>query len=533
METLYNGIQLPDAWPPRNMEDRCQDDLPIPYLENPPQVINVTVGRQLFVDDFLIRDTTMEKRFFQAEFLPDGPFLKPETPLEMSGGLAPIAAPFTDGCWYDPSDGLYKLWYHAGWMAATCMAVSADGVHWVRKMLDNRPGTNMVYVPPKNWRRDGSTVWLDSTAEDPARRFKMFTFYRTPEGEHGEVQTNRDGLHWGEATRVGQCGDNSSFFYNPFRKKWVFSIRSGMPLFERYTRARRYREFDRFPEDACWQDGEEVFWQRCDRTDLTACQVGARYSESLPPQLYHLNCVAYESVMLGLFGIIKGFDEFDNSVCDNLGRPKWIDLHAAFSRDGFHFSRQNRLPLICATGREGDWNRGYLHAAGGLCLVDGDRLLFPVGGFSGKSVLQGGHLYGGAATGFAALRRDGFAAMVSGWSRQQLTTPVVRFDEGSRLFVNAQALEGFVGAEVLDAQGQAIPGFSFEDCVPAQSDATCQEIRFVGGRSLGQLRGQPLMLRFYGVNARLYAFWFSDSARGESGGYVAAGGPGFSGCRDV
>lgn len=530
---LYNAIELPENWPPRTMDDHSLDDLPVPYLQNPPEVIDITVGRQLFVDDFLIEESTLEKHFHSAEFLPASPFLTPETPLETAGGIAPMAAPFTDGCWYDPQDGLYKLWYHSGWMEATCLAVSEDGMRWTRKMLDHRPGTNRVYVPPKGWRRDGSTVWLDHETKDPAERWKMFTFYRTPEDEHGEVQVSRDGFHWGEPVRVGICGDNSSFFYNPFRKKWVFSIRQGMPVFDRYSRARGYYEFDDFMRQSHWESEQSVFWQRCDLTDCRECEPATRYSPLMPPQLYHLNCVAYESVILGLFGILKGFDEKDNSVYESTGSPKHIDLHAAFSRDGFHFSRENRLPLITSTGKAGDWNRGYLHACGGICLVQDDRLLFPVGGFSGSSPVNGGHLYAGASTGMAVLRRDGFASLRANWSQEYVTTHPIRFEKGRCLFINADSLEGYVAAEILDRNGETIPGFALKDCVPAQADDTKQQIRFIGGRTLEELAGRILRLRFHLVKSDLYAFWISEDELGASGGYVAAGGPDFNGNRDV
>lgn len=532
MTKLYNGIELPDVWPPRDLDNHTLADLPVPYLLNPPDVIDITIGRQLFVDHFLIEDTTMEQHFHCAQFQPQ-PVLIPETPLERSHGIAPVAAPFTDGCWFDPLDGLYKMWYHSGWMEATCMAVSKDGQNWSRKMLDNHPGTNMVYKPPKGWRRDGSTIWLDSEAKDSHERWKMYTFYRTPEGERAEVQVSRDGLHWGTPSPIGQCGDNTSFFWNPFRQKWVFSIRKGMPMFSRYSRGRHYYECDDFMKQSCWAEGEDVFWQRCDETDLRECEAGVRYSPQMPPQLYHLNCVAYESVMLGLFGIIKGFDEFDNLVCENTGNVKRIDLHAAFSRDGFHFSRENRLPFLQSSSNPGDWNCGYLHACGGLCLVNGDQLLFPVGGFSGHSPIYGGHIYGGASTGFATLRRDGFASMHSNWSRQYITTRPLVFTEGNCLFVNANALEGFVAAEILDTNGYVLPGFSLSECVPVQNDSTKQQLRFIGGRDLSELRGKAIRIRFHVCKGDLYSFWVSEDERGASGGYVAAGGPEFRGNRDL
>ena len=51
---LYNGININPIWPPRNIE-AYSDPIEVPYLLNPPKLINIDVGRQLFVDDFLIK----------------------------------------------------------------------------------------------------------------------------------------------------------------------------------------------------------------------------------------------------------------------------------------------------------------------------------------------------------------------------------------------------------------------------------------------------------------------------------------------
>ena len=50
-ETSYNGIPSPAQWPPRR-SSLPRDPVPPPYLESPPAVIPIDVGRQLFVDDF-------------------------------------------------------------------------------------------------------------------------------------------------------------------------------------------------------------------------------------------------------------------------------------------------------------------------------------------------------------------------------------------------------------------------------------------------------------------------------------------------
>lgn len=532
MECLHNGIVLPAVWPPRGIDETALDVLPVPYLVHKPDVISIDTGRQLFVDDFLIAENHLETHCHQAVFHPRSPVLSPETPLERFGNLAPMATPFTDGCWYDQRDKVFRLYYHAGWMDGTALAVSPDGLNWTRKMLDHVPGTNRVIAPPKGWRRDGSTVWLDRDASDPRERYKMFQFYRTPDGERAEVYASHDGLRWGNPVRAGRCGDNSSFFYDPFRAKWVFSIRVNPKLpGGRRTRVRYYLEADDFLAGASWREEDPVAWLRCDAQDCAHSAPGVRFSEYLPPQLYHANAVAYESVMLGLFGILKGFDEKDNSVLEQTGAPKQLDLHAAFSRDGFHFSRDFRAPFIACSDRVGTWNRGYLHACGGLCLVMGDELWFPVGGFSGESPREGGHLYGGASTGIAVLRRDGFVSVRARYAPQTLTTEPVMFSRGAHFFVNAKADAGYVACEILDREGHAIPGFGVSDCVPAQADSTCQEIRWTGG-NLRAFQRDAVRLRFHVLNAALYAFWVSEDEQGRSGGYLAAGGPGYVGNRD-
>ena len=84
---------------------------------------------------------------------------------------------------------------------------------------------------------------------------------------HGTATAlSEDGIHWSEPTRTTQVGDNSSFFYNPFRRVWCMSIRRSAPITG--LRCRYYHESDGFIEGAQWNTNEEVFWQRTDRLDL-------------------------------------------------------------------------------------------------------------------------------------------------------------------------------------------------------------------------------------------------------------------------
>src|SRR5438093_4909054 len=155
---LPNGIVLPEPWPPR-YEFRREPAAP-PYLASPPAVVPVDVGRQLFVDDFLVDSTTLVRTFHRPD-MHQQPVLAPERPWEqLERGAArsnPTAAVFSDAVLWDDADRRFKMWYMSGYTGSTCYATSSDGLHWVKPRLDVVAGTNVV----NPMRRDSSTVWLD------------------------------------------------------------------------------------------------------------------------------------------------------------------------------------------------------------------------------------------------------------------------------------------------------------------------------------------------------------------------------------
>lgn len=199
-ETLYNGIILPDSWPPE-IKQLTREPMRVPYLENPPDIIPIDVGRQLFVDDFLIEHTTLKRSHHRPEYHPENPILRPDKPWERED-TARAAAPFSDGVFYDPKDKLFKMWYMGGYIASTCLATSRDGIHWEKPSFDVRPGTNEVLshrgVEPASGgcHRDSSTVWLDHEDLDAGRRYKMYITTPIPQRWSLALRCSADGIHW-------------------------------------------------------------------------------------------------------------------------------------------------------------------------------------------------------------------------------------------------------------------------------------------------------------------------------------------------
>jgi len=363
-EVLPNGIRLPDDWPPRPEAFAREEPVTPPYLLHPPPVLPIDVGRQLFVDDFLVEETTLVRTFHQPRPHPASPVLRPETAWEHHGDRdIPFAAPFSDGVWHDPRDGLFKMWYLGGTGVFTCYATSTNGLHWTRPTLDTfRRGSNILDIQPVS--RDSSTVWLDLEDRDPARRFKMI-YYRS-----GLItRFSADGIAWSDPVVTHPSGDRTTMFYDPFRKVWVYSVRN--------------------PDDGT-----------------------------------------------------------------------------------------------------------------------------------------------GGSTGLAILRRDGFASMDAGSREGTLTTRPLRF-AGRHLFVNIDCPEGELRVEVLDQDGQSIPPLTRDRAVPLSTDQTMAEVRWNGPGDLALLAGRIVRFRFHLRQGRLYAFWVSPDESGASHGYVATGGPGYTGHRDT
>jgi hypothetical protein len=503
--TLYNGIKLPSVWPPKWKELPAKPVMP-PYLESPPAIIPIDLGRQLFVDDFLIEHSTLKRIFHQPREHKNNPLLRPDQPWEQVGA-SPMAMPFSDGVWYDPKDRLFKMWYMGGYGQAVCLAFSEDGVRWTKPKFDVKKGTNITHPGP----RDSATVWLSSHESDPKRRFVLFRSHSDGKRFGQSLHFSPDGIHWSERIlRTGSTGDRTTAFYNPFRKVWVYSIRHGWGL----PRRRRYWETTDLVKGPMWNAIDEPgMWVGSDSLDHQ------RDDLKTVPQLYNLDCVAYESLLLGMFSIWRG----DKNI--PAGRPKPNDICLGFSRDGFYWDQPDRRAFIGVSEKPGDWNWGNVQSVGGCCLVVGDELWFYHSGRASSPGGKGNRDAGGAA-GLAILRRDGFASLDAGEQGGAITTRPLQF-KGKHLFVNADVKDGELTAEVLDRNGQVIAGFAKSDCVACRADRTKQRLAWKKG-DLNAVAGMPVKFRFHLKNARMYAFWVSSGESGASTGFVAAGGPGLT-----
>ena len=693
-----------------------------PYLQSPPKVIRIGVGRNLFVDDYLISWTNASRTFHQA--VHRAVVLRPTeaeiltADLEQNnsqvhaGYRVHSARPMSGGVWYDANKGRFVMHYRCVWLipgrGRGCVAYSDDGVHWTRPRLHNKPdnstaaGTwqqqssvdgggcqdskkaqrgepgsppaaprlpNELLMRAPSWMlREGGqlcnkvvpsfsatesfTTWLDARPETPpAERWKGLVRYwkHTPmpqvlwvsaDGEHWQPMTHRAGhtvpllvsmAHRAVSVEIdarpsgrepsrpvftGQVTDRAGFFHDPFRERWVFEVRDNLCRggVSGHLRVALIREAQEGGGHK-WADLRTHAGWRYQHVNHTTqfgffCSSTGRAADSPAPwygadsldcggdsacDLYHLDAIAYESVLLGQLAILNSSAVIQ--IC------KSTDLHLAFSRDGFHWSRadeltarasplpRRRTPNASAAQQSTDSRPARVPAVGvseigryrqpvaGNFLVVGDEIYFYYGGVrtSTRSCEQGArpgahqasarimaccdeHGPRSEETALAVFRRDGFASLgppvaperppskgsLRGGGPVDATyvviTRALSFARGAFLFVNADATNGEVRVGVRLAGGAPAAATSLA-VAPLASEA-CLPLRRVNGtkllvtwrgvppHALQELQGKELRIHFILRRARLYSFWVSPTLEGRSSGYMAGGGPGFVGGMD-
>ena len=528
---LSNGIIIPKQWPPRYEEPAVAQDMPVPYLQNKPDVIPVNAGRQLFVDNFLIAETNMQQVSHTPNFYENNPVLEPDKEWEKTIEGAPYAAPFSDGIWYDELTCKFKMWYLAGAGTLhkgdkqtfyTGYAESDDGKNWTKPTLDVYNQTNLV----DTCNRDAATIWLDKLEKDPAKRYKMFNVERRPTDRRWQfvLKYSADGIHWNSGVaQSGDLYDRSSAFYNPFRGVWALSMRYSTDV---SSRSRSYLE-NADPEVAVSMahrmrkgipDKNMVYW-------FTPSDKEPRHPKfpEVDPGIYNFDAIAYESIMLGLYSVWQGPE---NNICGELGIQKKNEVFLGYSRDGFHFSRPSFKPFMAVNETEGAWNWGNMQSINGVPLIVGDSLYFYSSGRRINDIMWDSY----TSTGLATLRRDGFVSMQAGKTESYLTTEKISFD-GKYLFVNVDAKnkKSSLAVEILDENGNPIPGYSKNECLALKKvDSTKHCVTWKESKDLSSLSGKTVRLKFYLTEGDLYSFWISPWISGESGGYTGGGGPGLS-----
>lgn len=201
------------------------------------------------------------------------------------------------------------------------------------------------------------------------------------------------------------------------------------------------------------------------------------------------------------------------------------DLQLISSRDGELWWRAADRQVFLPPGAEGEWDSHLLDLNAAPPTLIGDELWFFYGGrdypHEQHPEFWPSDRPRRAAIGLATLRREGYVSLDAGVEPGTVTTRPIRFAEGKRLFVNADARGGSIAVEVCRVNvsearpglprgikyrvEDALPGWGRDDAVPITEDATRLPVRWRGGDALPER--DWFSLRFVLRNASLYGFW--------------------------
>ncbi|HUT93140.1 MAG TPA: hypothetical protein VMY37_26990 [Thermoguttaceae bacterium] len=468
----------------------------------------------------------------------ENPLLEGDTPWDAGGVM-------THGTVLrDPIDGLYKAWIictppeeelaevstRNHYDRRLCYFESTDGVHWTRpnlpdSALGDHQATNVVFDDTD----DGGTQYA-SVNVDPANRawpYEMFVYrnmygrtepghthlhhYRSPNGKtwelvHGPIK--------GPFTS-DVCFIYPARFLDPDRDGgYVAYYRVGapdpeatIPVYEGSgsTTRQLYRAESRDGKE--WVDAEKIIMR--DERDHRDTQ----YMELVP-----------ERVPGGYLGVVSIYHPITQT----------LNLRLAASRDGRRWWFPDRRPCL-DNPPLGEYGSGMIWQSKSL-VAEGERLYVYYGGMEGlhrpivdtrgqgfrqigmDSVLDRPHgfLPFNSALCRASWRVDRLYALVSAAGGFTVGTAVTkpRRLAGRQLRVNFLTRppkkstkpgfdEGYLQVELLDAQGNPLPGFTRDDCPRLKGDHRALVVKWAGGDRAPE---QTARAKFTLKRAFLYGF---------------------------
>jgi len=450
---------------------------------------------QYFFDDTLIaHQQRLVRRWLPAKVFPE-PVIVPDKPWE--GRMLVLFGTIIEG-----ADG-YRMYYcdfsPTVRLPQMLVATSQDGLHWNKPELGVIPingdsRNNIVLAADKTF--DSPSIVLDP--DDATSPYKMIVFQQGDNDvSWGDTYgmyayTSADGLHWTKPEcPVLKAGDRSNLLPNKENGKFILYTRHPRMMQEQGARAIYRSESDDFTN---WTEPELV----------------------LAPDLFDAPDVEYYGMsVFQRHGWYFGLLEYWKSDIDT------IETHLVVSRDGKEWLRNPlREPFIAPTY---DWNRTWTSCASNGPIILKEQMVFYFGG------RFAGHHYDTAqqhgVIGYASLPLDRFCALEGTWKGLLVTQPI-RWPGGD-LVVNADTRQSYqshpgshtgqINVEVLDADGTPLPEWSgerqggFSGNTHSRARFGNEKVAWPSERSMDELRGRDIRLRFHLSHARL----FTIEARGS------------------
>ena len=435
---------------------------------------------------------------------------------------------------YDEEEKIFKMWYlgdpppgyfvEVGKYANPCLyATSVDGINWEKPLVGTiqalKGGTHNAVALV-----DLGSVIKDRNDPDPAKKYKMLCYSWANASRGYSTMISPDGLNWKllntRPIAPSPHGEEvNSGYYDNFRDLYVNFIRLDTEIrgFNRFTfNLITSKDFEH------WTEPRRVFEADL-RDDLGSLarieQVRAILKGPDDPavmrtDLYGLGFYPTESCTLA-FPWVATISNYAPATHALAGCTHATDgpmeIQFAASRDLMHWDRTFRTPIL-PLGAFGEWDSGMLCTQSRALRV-ADEVWLYYGGYNGTHACRCYYEAEGekgtkcrGSIGLAKWKLDRFVSVDGPAEGGTLTTIPLVFS-GERLEVNALVKDGGrLAVEISNAAGRPIEGFELSE--PITGDHLRQPVTWHGDKSVSNLRGKPVSLKFHLRGAELYSFAF-------------------------
>jgi len=466
--------------------------------------IDIGSRRELFTDRLLIESThNVELRLHEP--VPREIALMFDAPWE--GNSCGYVTVFQDG-------DLYRMYYRGGEQAfqgdppahehTTCYAESTDGIHWSKPDL---------FLTEFNGSKKNNIIWTgeashnftpfkdDTPACDPGARYKAVAL----EGSGLWAFQSADALQW---TKTGNA---------PIITQGAFDSQN---LVFRDPVRGEYRAYWRD-----FRDGRRDIKAAVSKDFLSWSEpVWLSYPGAPEEELYTNQILPYFRAPHMLLGFptryldrgwspsMRALPELDHRLKRAKDSPRegtaLTDGLFMSSRDGATFLRWDRVFIRPGLRTADNWVYGDNYQAWGIIETKSaiENAQNELSIFATESYWTGSSSQLRRFT----LRIDGFVSASASNTGGTLVTKPLIFN-GDKLALNfSTSAAGSIRIEIQETDGTPLPGFTLADAPEIFGDALDQVVPWKEERTLEELSGKPVRLRFEIKDADLYAFRFFE-----------------------
>lgn len=459
-----------------------------------PDILSLSDRREVFVDHFLI-DKLQNAVIKMHTPRDEGVVLYFDKPWE--GAFSGYGTVILDR-------GVYRLYYRGVPVPGadgndnevTCYAESSDGIHWVKPDIglynvDGSPANNIVlkHVGPVT---HNFSPFVDvNPLADPSQRYKALG---GTEKSGLVAYVSSDGIHWKKMQEdpvftEGMFDSQNTAFWSVAEQQYVCYFRTwtgdGYSGFRTISRTTS-RDFIHWSTPSKMSFGdtpyEHLYTHQTSsyyRAPHIYVAIGARFMpnrEVVSPEAaakLQVDPNYYKDCSDAYFMTSRGGNTYERTFMESFVRPG-IGLGNWVSRSNYP-----ALNVVQTSDTEMSFYINEDYAQPTACLTR------------------------------YSLRIDGFSSLSAGYNGGTVITKPFTFT-GNELEINySTSAAGEVRVEVLDEQGNSLPGFGANDVDPIIGNEIGRVVSWKGKTGLLGLSGRSVRLRIYLKDADLYSIKFN------------------------